>query len=1016
MSDSESLFREWITETSKRSAVLPLWQAYENASLFLRETYLVRGDLFSLPTDVAVRNLSSLSANRMFKFRYRESVPWMDKLVRVFTAFMAEHPDNPEYVAPSRTVIELEPRHDRQETKEIPGSPAHGMLSLDDDSDPAEQAAEAPAEKAVRNVIDNCVIQLDGMTISKEAISQSVLSFFSEVSIKDSHNVGILLHTGSLIFDALAVLWAAIASLLANATDPEEIVRSLQPGDLVIFKGREKACFEGIETADGNERAVLVFNKAKKERSRVLKNQWSQIMPYQGSSKEIGRRSSKRLDEPRIHFYKYVLGYHESEIPSVTDTSAVFVMPREKADRIVKSLTLTYGNRTISLLDLVTASYYTDANEYQYGGNPGRNEPVIKIASRISTARMLVLNRSGNRTAGMFVCDDEVLGRSITELPELIERRTLPYVFVCAAIDNETVRSLISTYEDASLLVFTRDFLLSCPLRLQCVNEYTKNLSIQMDTILDHEVRYEEVIGFADWHMASKLRSNMFFLKDSEYRSEEKDNFVISAWSLFNLFQTAIFPISVLEDQIKLGNIPSSLGLPSERIQQLRETVLLLPEYLRERADSIVDVLDNYYHYLTNTITQGKYKTLTRLLAQYQSKDICIIVPKAYYERALMADRTIRYLIPCVNLTVITANRFDRTKHYDVIIAAGLFRGSHFDCFRCMSAPTVISLLYESEKYSWYAQRKEAVRFIDTCNRRSFIEVQSDDLLNDEMLPDSATEDDILEETKTEIAIDEYISNLQTRLPSLALAGSGSSSTAQSVEIAAIVCFDTGERAFLTPYYEACVYNESKETVREVHVHDEDISEGDFIVFTRNDSEMHDIVDDVLKRLIEAEKLAPEEKEHYTRSKVWKKKLMMYSVLAKLKPRDIAEMMTKGGAPIQEQTIRYWIDPEDHTVGPKKIESIREIGRIVHDEQMIHHPEIIMESCKRIRQRRGKILSVIGDIIKNRLSGRTTVPTDPQVREIFDRIQSQADVLRVESFSRTSREVPATFVNRPVSI
>ena len=75
---------------------------------------------------------------------------------------------------------------------------------------------ELPAEKAVRNILEKCVIRLDGEAISKEAISQSFLSFLSEVSAQHEHNIGIVLHTGSIIFDALAVLWAAISSMLAK--------------------------------------------------------------------------------------------------------------------------------------------------------------------------------------------------------------------------------------------------------------------------------------------------------------------------------------------------------------------------------------------------------------------------------------------------------------------------------------------------------------------------------------------------------------------------------------------------------------------------------------------------------------------------------------------------------------------------------------------------------------------------------------------------------------------------------
>lgn len=74
----------------------------------------------------------------------------------------------------------------------------------------------SPLERAVSNIVKRCLIMLEGMVISKEDVSQSLLAFFSRVSGQRAHNIGVVLHTGSIVFDALAVFWAAIASLLSN--------------------------------------------------------------------------------------------------------------------------------------------------------------------------------------------------------------------------------------------------------------------------------------------------------------------------------------------------------------------------------------------------------------------------------------------------------------------------------------------------------------------------------------------------------------------------------------------------------------------------------------------------------------------------------------------------------------------------------------------------------------------------------------------------------------------------------
>ena len=54
--------------------------------------------------------------------------------------------------------------------------------------------------------------------------------------------------------------------------------------------------------------------------------------------------------------------------------------------------------------------------------------------------------------------------------------------------------------------------------------------------------------------------------------------------------------------------------------------------------------------------------------------------------------------------------------------------------------------------------------------------------------------------------------------------------------------------------------------------------------------------------------------------------------------------------------------------------------------------------------------------IHNKLGGKTNNTSDRIEMEIYSRIDSQADILRVESFVRIRKTMLATFVNKPVSM
>ena len=1062
-----SVFREWIFSTCKRAIAIQLCKTFEQVECFLLETRTIKNSFLELMPDDMLRCVGDLNRNRVFKFRNREAMPWLGKLSNALSDFAASEEYTKALTEFDITSIQLEQRGDttyvqstvsvETNTVELPIQTEEQVheapISIEEKSIhvPSQDTEEAdilpeerPEEKAVRSILEKCVIKLNGATISREAISQSFLSYLSDVSTQHEHNVGITLHTGAIIFDALAVLWAAISSMLANETSPEELVRSLQEGeDLVTYRTMGRCRFEGIVEMDGITRAKLVQDEKGKNTTYVPVNLWSEIIPYQGKSKRLDGRGSKSQRVKRRKFYTDVLNVEESNIPSITDTSTVFVMPREKADMLVRGLSICHDRDTFNLLDLVTASWYTDNDEYNYSGNAGKNEPVLKFTGRVSTGRKLLLKKAGNNNAGLFVCHDDELRRSESELPELISRKALQYVHILADIDMEQGQKLVEDNESAEVFACTKDFLLSCPLQIQVDNPYTRLFSKQVDAILDHEVSSVVASGFVDWKTWRVFRQTLFNMKDSDYESQEKNDFVLDAWSLFNLFQTAAFPIRLLENMIKNGSM--TIGSPGERINILKEISIDFPDHLKKQAAFVVEILENCYHELLEQqvgafypvfrqhaleipeeydrkvladkdsptpVLSGKTAALTDIIRRHADKRVCVVVPKKYYETVMHESGFPLLMANPHNLTITTANQFDSSNMYDTIIVVGEFKGKRFDSFRCMSAREVICILYDCEQNQYRARRKQSCQTDRILNERSFVHVNMDDT-EEISWQDGATEEELQRLDQMSVELDSYINQLAMTLPSIPGNSRGAEAGTREVEIAAIATFDTGERAFFTPFYKACVFDEANGKVDEKRISDFELSEGDMVVFTRNDDEMHDIVDDIMQMLIESGRLKESEHVAHGISKEWKKKLQMYMKLSGMKPGAVAKRMTDNGVSITPQTIRIWIDPDAHTVGPRDPDCIRQIGLIVGDDRMAEHPEETMEACRIIRQRRRRILDVIEMSIHNKLGGKTS---DPIEREIYSRIDSQADILRVESFVRIKKTMLATFVNKPVSL
>ena len=278
-------------------------------------------------------------------------------------------------------------------------------------------------EEALRLVLEKCEIRYGDVIFSKELLLKTYSEYLIRTINKEKHNVGLVLHTGSICFDAISLVVAAITNLISNETSSQDIIESINSGDMILYvsKKKERYVFMGIVDGEILDSAYkgrrYVHLQQKNCNSYVPENKWRLIEPYNGTSTRLDGRGIKKKETSRDDFYKDVLGMNDGDIPSLIDTSSVLVMPRERADELLKNLSISFGEKTISLLELVTASYFTEEDEYPYGGNLSKNEAIIKICAKVSVARSLILSKGGNSHIGLMVMGQDSINRGLSELP-----------------------------------------------------------------------------------------------------------------------------------------------------------------------------------------------------------------------------------------------------------------------------------------------------------------------------------------------------------------------------------------------------------------------------------------------------------------------------------------------------------------------------------------------------------------------------------------------------------------------
>lgn len=862
--------------------------------------------------------------------------------------------------------------------------------------------------ETMETIINKCNILIENEVISKDELLSEFSDFLLNTFNKDKHNVGIVLHNGSVCFDAVLLIYAVASCLIYNETETNDIVSSLNIGDSVLYGIDQKSryFFNGKIKYAGKEYVKL--SQTDVDYILVPIDKLRFISPYKGESKTFDGRGIRKTNKVRDEFYKTVLNYAESDIPVISDVSVVIVMPRDRVEFLLENLEIEFKDKKVKPLELVTASYCTENDEYQYGGNASKNEANLKFTGKVSVARELVLCKDGNKHIGIIVSGNEMIERGKTEIPELIRRRSLQFVYICMNTDSENAEELIKEASVPNLFACTKQYLKTLDIKSNTEGKYCKDLYNRIQAVIKRNIEPHILEGRFTWEEYKKVKKALYFLKDSDYSSDEKETFIVQSYSLLNLYLTSVFKISEVERCVKEGII--DIVSPLEKMNNLYKTAETLPDTLKEYSDSVIDFLETAYLYLEEK--SGKEQYLKEIISENSDKKVVIVVPKAYYYE-ILKDCGIFSLMKNENLlTIVTVNKFDDSQLYDRIIVVGNIGGKRFDTFRCQSARRIETILYDFESHFFKYKMRNAHKtenFINSFIMHSENEDEEFDKIYASDIPDS----EIAEVTKIDNEVDEYINRINESIMFKDFGFISSYKSSVMSEVVAIGTFDSGEKALFTKNYKAYVFDSNMGTVKETKV--SDLEEGDSLVFTKNNSDTKDIVDNILSKLVKEKKLYDYIIEDYRKSKRWKQELINYMQFNDYTSKQIADKMIKNGVKVQENTIKGWLDEDSHTVGPRDIDSINQIAVLVEDDEMFENANQYFEACRIIRKVRREILKQIGEAIIKKLCNKD-FEKNSVVAEIYERVDSIAQILTLESLSYVNKEVNMNLTNRPISI
>lgn len=855
--------------------------------------------------------------------------------------------------------------------------------------------------------LEKCDILYGNSVISKEHIIRSYWQFLAKAA-NEENRVSFAFRTSSVCFDAIAIVAMLLNSITFNSISNDDVVASLQINDMVLYKG-QRYRWKGIQIYDKIEMMVIEQDGRGKNGLSTTRMPYERnkqfIKPYLGDSSVTDGRGIRRSNSSREGLLAQLLNIPASEVPSVIEVSFAVVSKKQKIFDLCKNLKIRIKNSCIPLFDIFPAAYYTGTgSQISIGHNPSKAMPVIRFTEQLSVARDMILER-GSSTIGLMVMENSFVVENSSELDDLIGRSKPKYIHISTELRSDAEQRVLSQYSNTPIFACTTHSLANIDCDPEEDNYLVSELHNQLTFIKHPNIETPVFENVWDNDAFRSLQSKLNIIRNLNLSSELKDNFVISAHALMNLFSTAIFPLSWIEISINNCQINNAVKTPAQRISELWELASSAGQY-EELFLEVIELLEKQHDFYKKQ--NPKFEWLKSFLNTHTNEKILIVVPKAYYINILSNILN----LDSENIACTTNRRFNPDSVFDSIISLCWTPSRSFDPLQCYSAKKINVPLYSYEQ-SMFAYRKKAIKRIEQLlNGESVLEISSNcTVSSEEAVRESESAENMV---SSYFDLERYIDEMNSIQLQHFIRNTTSAGNTALAEICYIGQFTNGDHIFFSKQYMAVVYSPESNDITEKMV--KDLVPGDILVFTRRDDFTRNIVDIIFERLMKSKKLSPMIAEAKEKSVYWKTVLKEYKSVHGLKHRDIAQKLRELGLNIKATSIRQWLAEESHIIGPQQEKTLKAIAQLTQDERLLKDTNDFFEACRTIRSTRRQILKMISHAINDRLSGNIP-PAGSDLEVVYRNVDKLAETMELEYVTEADNNymLQIGFVNRPIS-
>lgn len=840
-------------------------------------------------------------------------------------------------------------------------------------------------------------VYLENCSISKEAILEEERRFLCQGFYSEEHTTSIFMHTGSTVYDAVALVIASLANIVLDE-DASERVDEIEEGQIVIYQKRRYR-YAGKTVIDPFGERLLLKGDDGISVYLSYKNKYK-LIPYNGDSKKLSGKGVKNNSKrTRIDFLKNVVGLDEAEITSISNQSTVLLIDPVRLDYLLKNIEIGFENVRYPLIELVTVTYYTPSQEFRKKGNIANNEPDLKATNNIEKARELVMDPSGSKTFGFVSFNKSCYEKTAADFEMLFNRKRIAYSWLI--VKNEIDEWIKSNIENDTS---SGDVLALVPQVIRAIgnevineNRFTSFLHEEVSTALNRHYKGVPVESEIIWKDQRKIKQEIKFIIENSLGLESLMDFSHWAYSALKFFNNIIFSI---EDMKRWNN--SDQDRYGSGIEKFSELTSTFPTSVREEAVEVLDYIKKIYRYLYNSNPKGDVIKSTIFGGDYHNA--LFVVPSNVYISETKRTVKERMRFRQFQSDVTTEAKFKKINlgKYDLLIFTSLMKYDKVNPLDIISVPNTLVFVYDSQLRLYNLIERQYISYLENLENRITADIEFDKLnlkrlgnIEDESVMEEEEEEHIMQNS----FINAFIANERYKANSYYgndIRGDG------FLEAVRAGVLDDGESIVFTKGYIAYVYDQDNETVLEKPV--DSIEAGDNLIFTVNDDNTKDIVDDILSNIVMTD---DQLNQSYKDVKHWKNALRECKRSNGLKYTDLSRLFKNSGFTASSQTVRMWIDEDSHIVGPKNEDAYLYIGKVASDQDIIENYLRYWESSKVVRSARVRILKLIEKVVIAEYSGVEYQEDD--LSDVIDRIREISIIkklVQVETLEESFKILP----------